>query len=184
MSWFKKLFGSPSGRRAAGAPAEAPGAESPVEVPLAMLANAHLDPLYDAVIEADVSQLAEQIRAAVAGSIVVDPALAASALSSPPNPLTEREREVLAASSDGSNLTKPEPDGRQVYSGVSLPPGLRQRAEAGGGHDHRTDHHRPAHDGTEQVVDVARRGGEHEQADEHGESTSGDRHGASLRPRL
>jgi D-aminopeptidase len=28
------------------------GAESPFEIPLAMLANAHLDPLYDAVIEA------------------------------------------------------------------------------------------------------------------------------------
>jgi two-component system response regulator DesR len=55
--------------------------------------------------DAPVAQLAEQIRAAVAGSIVVDPALAASALASPPNPLTERERDVLAAGSDGSSVT-------------------------------------------------------------------------------
>lgn len=54
--------------------------------------------------DAPVSQLAEQIRAAVAGSIVVDPALAATALASPPNPLTDREREVLAAGSDGSSI--------------------------------------------------------------------------------
>jgi two-component system response regulator DesR len=55
--------------------------------------------------DAPVSQLAEQIRAAAAGSIVVDPTLAASALASPANPLTEREREVLAAGSDGSSVT-------------------------------------------------------------------------------
>ena len=54
--------------------------------------------------DAPVSQLAEQIRAAAAGTIVVDPVLAASALSSPPNPLTGRERDVLAAGSDGSSI--------------------------------------------------------------------------------
>ncbi len=54
--------------------------------------------------DAPVSQLAEQIRAAIAGSIVVDPTLAASALASPPNPLTDRERDVLTAASDGSSV--------------------------------------------------------------------------------
>src|SRR5690554_1393982 len=54
--------------------------------------------------DAPVSQLAAQIRAAVGGSIVVDPALAASALASPPNPLTDRERDVLTAGSDGADI--------------------------------------------------------------------------------
>lgn len=51
-----------------------------------------------------VEQLAEQVRAIVRGSIVVDPQLAASALATPQNPLTEREREVLAAGARGATV--------------------------------------------------------------------------------
>lgn len=54
--------------------------------------------------DAPVEQLARQIRTAVAGTVVVDPELAASALSTPQNPLTAREREVLAASSYGASI--------------------------------------------------------------------------------
>lgn len=51
-----------------------------------------------------VEQLADQVRAIVRGSIVVDPQLAASALATPQNPLTEREREVLAAGARGATV--------------------------------------------------------------------------------
>jgi two-component system response regulator DesR len=51
-----------------------------------------------------VAQLAAAIRRVLAGERVVDPALAADALSAGPNPLTEREREVLAAAADGSTI--------------------------------------------------------------------------------
>jgi two-component system, NarL family, response regulator DesR len=46
--------------------------------------------------DAPASELARAIRAAVAGERVVDPGLAAAALSQGESPLTEREREVLA----------------------------------------------------------------------------------------
>jgi two-component system response regulator DesR len=45
--------------------------------------------------DAPASELARAIRAAVAGERVVDPGLAAAALSQGENPLTEREQEVL-----------------------------------------------------------------------------------------
>jgi len=51
-----------------------------------------------------VEELAAAIRRVLAGERVVDPALAAAALSAGPNPLTEREREVLAAAVDGSTV--------------------------------------------------------------------------------
>jgi two-component system response regulator DesR len=51
-----------------------------------------------------VEQLAEQVRAIARGSIVVDPQLAASALATPQNPLTEREREVLSAGARGATV--------------------------------------------------------------------------------
>jgi two-component system, NarL family, response regulator DesR len=51
-----------------------------------------------------VTELAAAIRRVLAGERVVDPALAADALSAGPNPLTEREREVLAAAADGSTI--------------------------------------------------------------------------------
>jgi two-component system, NarL family, response regulator DesR len=47
--------------------------------------------------DAPASELARAIRAAAAGERVVDPGLAAAALSQGENPLTSREQEVLAA---------------------------------------------------------------------------------------
>ncbi len=54
--------------------------------------------------EAPAAQLAVAIRRAVAGERVVDPALAVAALSEGDNPLTEREREVLAATARGESI--------------------------------------------------------------------------------
>lgn len=51
-----------------------------------------------------VEDLADAVRAVHAGDVVVDPSLAASALRTGPSPLTERERDVLAASEDGSSI--------------------------------------------------------------------------------
>lgn len=48
--------------------------------------------------DAPASELASAIRRSAAGERVVDPGLAAAALSAGESPLTEREREVLAAS--------------------------------------------------------------------------------------
>ncbi|MGI8334935.1 response regulator transcription factor [Actinomadura scrupuli] len=49
-------------------------------------------------------ELAAAIRRVRAGERVIDPALAAAALSAGPNPLSPRERDVLAASADGSTI--------------------------------------------------------------------------------
>lgn len=49
-------------------------------------------------------ELAAVIRRVVAGERVIDPALAAAALSAGPNPLSPRERDVLAAGADGSTI--------------------------------------------------------------------------------
>ncbi len=54
--------------------------------------------------DAPVEDLAAAIRRVLAGESVVDPMLAAAALSAGPNPLTDREREVLAAAVDGSTI--------------------------------------------------------------------------------
>jgi len=51
-----------------------------------------------------VEELADAIRKVLAGQQVIDPALAAAALSAGPNPLTERERDVLAAAADGATV--------------------------------------------------------------------------------
>ncbi|HEY2675270.1 MAG TPA: response regulator transcription factor [Rugosimonospora sp.] len=51
-----------------------------------------------------VEDLASAIRKVLAGERVIDPSLAAAALSAGPNPLTERERDVLAAAADGSTI--------------------------------------------------------------------------------
>jgi two-component system response regulator DesR len=48
--------------------------------------------------------LAKAIRRVVAGERVIDPALALSALSEGDNPLTPRERQVLAAAIDGATI--------------------------------------------------------------------------------
>ena len=53
-----------------------------------------------------VEELASAIRKVLAGQIVVDPALATAALSAGPNPLTDREREVLSAAVDGATIAE------------------------------------------------------------------------------
>jgi two-component system response regulator DesR len=66
--------------------------------------------------DAPASELAEAIRSAMKGERVVDPALAAAALSEGDNPLTDREREVLAASKGGATI-------EDVASGLYLSEG-------------------------------------------------------------
>ncbi|MGV9644653.1 response regulator [Streptomyces sp. NPDC003514] len=51
-----------------------------------------------------VEELAGAVRRVLTGETVIDPALAAAALSAGPNPLTARERDVLNASSDGATV--------------------------------------------------------------------------------
>ncbi|HET6633511.1 MAG TPA: response regulator transcription factor [Streptomyces sp.] len=52
-----------------------------------------------------VEELAAAIRRVLAGERVIDPALAAAALSAGPNPLTRREQDVLAAAVDGAMVS-------------------------------------------------------------------------------
>lgn len=52
--------------------------------------------------DAPAVQLADALRRVLHGERVIDPALAAAALSEGANPLTERERDVLNAAADGS----------------------------------------------------------------------------------
>ena len=54
--------------------------------------------------DAPAAQLAVAIRRALAGERVVDPALAAAALSEGANPRTARERAVLAAAASGASI--------------------------------------------------------------------------------
>jgi two-component system response regulator DesR len=54
--------------------------------------------------DAPATELATAIRRVKAGERVVDPALALTALSEGANPLTAREREVLAAAIDGATI--------------------------------------------------------------------------------
>ncbi|MBP2703591.1 response regulator transcription factor [Microbispora sp. RL4-1S] len=49
-------------------------------------------------------ELAAAIRRVLAGERVIDPGLAAAALSAGPNPLSPRERQVLEAAADGSTI--------------------------------------------------------------------------------
>ncbi|MFG1878879.1 response regulator transcription factor [Sphaerisporangium sp. NPDC049003] len=49
-------------------------------------------------------ELAAAIRRVLAGERVIDPVLAAAALSAGPNPLSQRERDVLTAAADGSTI--------------------------------------------------------------------------------
>jgi two-component system response regulator DesR len=51
-----------------------------------------------------VEELAGAIRRVLRGERVIDPALAAAALSAGPNPLTPREQDVLNASADGATV--------------------------------------------------------------------------------
>ncbi|HEX6473142.1 MAG TPA: response regulator transcription factor [Streptosporangiaceae bacterium] len=50
-------------------------------------------------------ELAGAIRRVLSGERVIDPGLAAAALSAGPNPLSPRERDVLAAAADGSTIS-------------------------------------------------------------------------------
>src|SRR5579872_2716498 len=56
--------------------------------------------------DAPSTQLATAIRRAVAGERIVDPTLAMAALSEGNNPLTERERGVLAAATQGASIAE------------------------------------------------------------------------------
>jgi two-component system, NarL family, response regulator DesR len=51
-----------------------------------------------------VDELAASIRRVLAGEIVVNPHLATMALSAAPNPLSDRERQVLSASAGGATI--------------------------------------------------------------------------------
>jgi two-component system, NarL family, response regulator DesR len=51
-----------------------------------------------------VEELADAIRKIMAGQRVIDPSLAAAALSAGPNPLTDRERDVLTAADGGATI--------------------------------------------------------------------------------
>jgi two-component system response regulator DesR len=51
-----------------------------------------------------VDELAAAIRRVLAGEIVVNPLLATAALSAAPNPLSDRERQVLSASAGGATI--------------------------------------------------------------------------------
>jgi two-component system response regulator DesR len=51
-----------------------------------------------------VEELAVAVRRVLAGERVIDPGLAAAALSAGPNPLTQRERDVLSAAVDGATV--------------------------------------------------------------------------------
>ncbi|PBC82129.1 two component transcriptional regulator, LuxR family [Streptomyces sp. 2224.1] len=51
-----------------------------------------------------VEELAAAIRRVLAGERVIDPGLAAAALSAGPNPLTQRERDVLSTAVDGATV--------------------------------------------------------------------------------
>ncbi|MEW2508694.1 response regulator transcription factor [Streptomyces sp. NPDC046870] len=84
-----------------------------------------------------VEELAAAIRRVLTGETVVDPALAAAALSAGPSPLTPREREVLTASVDGATVADiagrlhlSESTVRNYLSSAIGKTGTRNRAEA------------------------------------------------------
>lgn len=87
--------------------------------------------------DAPAARLAEAVRRVLAGERVIDPDLAAAALADGINPLTSRERDVLAASADGSvnaeiavKLSLSEGTVRNYLSASIQKTGARNRAEA------------------------------------------------------
>jgi two-component system, NarL family, response regulator DesR len=87
--------------------------------------------------DAPAAQLAEAVRRVLRGERVIDPTLAAAALAEGANPLTSREREVLAAAADGSanhevaeRLHLSEGTVRNYLSAAIQKTGARNRAEA------------------------------------------------------
>ncbi len=84
-----------------------------------------------------VEELAAAVRRVLAGERVVDPALAAAALSAGPSPLTGRERDLLAAAVDGvtiadiaAGLHLSESTVRNYLSAAIGTTGTRNRMEA------------------------------------------------------
>ncbi|MDP9844134.1 response regulator transcription factor [Streptosporangium lutulentum] len=84
-----------------------------------------------------VEELAAAIRRVLTGEKVIDPTLAAAALSTGANPLTDRERDVLAAAADGatiadisSRLHLSESTVRNYLSAAIGKTGTRNRVEA------------------------------------------------------
>jgi len=87
--------------------------------------------------DAPAAQLAEAIRRVAAGGRVVDPALALDALAEGTNPLSPREREILAASTETATiaglahrLSLSEGTVRNHLSAAIQKVGARNRAEA------------------------------------------------------
>jgi two-component system response regulator DesR len=87
--------------------------------------------------DAPAAQLADAIRRVVAGERVIDPDLAAAALADGINPLTSRERDVLAASAGGASnaeiaakLFLSEGTVRNYLSACIQKTGTRNRTEA------------------------------------------------------
>ncbi|MCX3058977.1 response regulator transcription factor [Streptomyces beihaiensis] len=84
-----------------------------------------------------VEELAESIRKVLRGDTVIDPALAAAALSAGPSPLTAREADALRASADGATVADvaerlhlSESTVRNYLSSAIGKTGTRNRAEA------------------------------------------------------
>ena len=84
-----------------------------------------------------VEELASAVRRVLAGETVVDPVLAAAALSAGPSPLTARERDVLRASAGGATVADvaarvhlSESTVRNHLSAVIGKTGTRNRTEA------------------------------------------------------
>lgn len=87
--------------------------------------------------DAPASQLADAVRRVLRGERVIDPSLAAAALAEGSNPLTAREREVLAAAAAGTanaaiaaRLHLSEGTVRNYLSAAIQKTGARNRAEA------------------------------------------------------
>ncbi|WP_433090274.1 DNA-binding response regulator [Dactylosporangium sp. CA-052675] len=86
-----------------------------------------------------VESLAAAVRRVLAGERVVDPELAAAALAAGPDPLTERERDVLREAADGSTVADiatrlhlSESTVRNYLSAAITKTGTRNRIEAVG----------------------------------------------------
>lgn len=86
-----------------------------------------------------VESLAVAVRRILAGERVVDPALAAAALAAGPDPLTDRERDVLRCAGDGSTVADiaarlhlSESTVRNYLSAAITKTGTRNRIEAVG----------------------------------------------------
>jgi two-component system response regulator DesR len=91
-----------------------------------------------------VEALAAAIRRVASGDLVIDPALAADALAAGPNPLTDRERDVLRESADGAtvadiagSLHLSEQTVRNYASAAIAKTGTRNRVEAAAEARHR-----------------------------------------------